>query len=96
MFRISFCNRLSILVSLFFKHQKVYNMEDGISNSSPRFHIRKMLPQETSQAVDIFGQHGLHEGRHSVVSFLQIDPNAFYVAVNDDNDGMLNECYLKQ
>ena len=80
---------------LFFKREKVCNMEDGISNSFPRYHIRKMLPQDTSQAVDIFGQHGLHEGRHSVVNFLQIDPDGFYVAVNDDNDGMLNQYYCQ-
>ena len=62
-----------------------------MSNSFPRYHIRKMLPQDTSQAVGIFSQHGYHEDENSVMNFLQIDPNAFYFAVNDDNDGM-NKC----
>ena len=69
-------------------------MEDDISNS---FHVitlekycHKTRPKQLTFSVNSY-----NEDKHSVMNFSLIDPNVFYVNVNDDNDGM-NKCQCTQ
>jgi hypothetical protein len=59
------------------------------SRSAPKYHIRNMTDNDVQQVLKIWGENGLHEGTHTIQSFLKVDPNGFIVAV-DDESGMLS------
>ena len=58
-------------------------MEIVKNNFIPRFYIRKMQLDDTSQTLDLFAEHSLYDFKNVIKNFLEIDSNAFYVAVND-------------
>jgi len=44
-----------------------------------------MKLSDVPEVLEIWKEVGLYEGTHSIDSFLEVDPNGFYVAINDDN-----------
>lgn len=58
-------------------------MEIVKNNFIPRFYIRKMQLDDASQTLDLFAEHSLYDFKNVIKNFLEIDSNAFYVAVND-------------
>ena len=56
--------------------------------NSPKFKVRKMTKDDAQEALEVFASHDLHEGKDSVMTFLEVDPDGFYVAVNEE-DGMI-------
>jgi hypothetical protein len=48
------------------------------------FEIRKMSKNDANDALKIFAFYGLFEAKHSLMTFLEIDCNAFFVAVNNE------------
>jgi ribosomal protein S18 acetylase RimI-like enzyme len=62
---------------------------DFSSRRAPKHHIRNMTDNDVQQVLNIWGENGLHEGTHTIQSFLKVDPNGFIVAV-DDESGMLS------
>jgi len=47
--------------------------------------IGKMTKSDVSQALDVFASHGYYEIIHSVQTFLAVDSQAFYVAIDTTN-----------
>ncbi|CAG2164405.1 unnamed protein product, partial [Oppiella nova] len=54
--------------------------------------IRKMTKSDVSQALDVFASHGYYEITHSVQTFLAVDSQAFYVAIDTTNDMVIGCC----
>lgn len=76
---------------------------DSRIQSPPKYYIRNMTSDDVQQVLEIWRENGLHEGTHTIQSFLKVDPKGFIVAV-DEETGMLSKLsivyilhnYLKQ
>ena len=60
----------------------------GDSEGRPKYHIRPMKDEDVGRVLQIWGDNNLHEGTHTIQSFLKVDPEGFVVAV-DDRTGKL-------
>ena len=43
-----------------------------------------MTEEDVPQVLQIWGDNNLHEGTHTIQSFLRVDPEGFVVAVEDE------------
>lgn len=55
----------------------------------PPHHIRRMVKWDVPEVLEVWKEIGLHEGTHTIESFLEVDPQGFYVAVSDENGMMI-------
>lgn len=65
-------------------------------NPMPQFRIRRMHETDVSQVLEIWAENNLHEGTGTIQSFLRVDPNGFYVAVEMENAVSENEADSKR
>ncbi|XP_074602111.1 uncharacterized protein LOC141855837 [Brevipalpus obovatus] len=52
------------------------------------YHVRCMEMSDVPEALEVWKEVGLYEGLHTIESFLQVDPEGFFVAVRN-NDGLV-------
>lgn len=57
----------------------------------PKFRVRRMRVDDVPQVLQIWADNGLHEGTHTIQSFMQVDPAGFIVAVQVDEDASSDE-----
>lgn len=53
-----------------------------MTDAVPDTFIRLMHENDVPRVLDIWRQIGLHEGLETIQSFMQVDPQGFYVCVN--------------
>ncbi|XP_054164317.1 uncharacterized protein LOC128962023 [Oppia nitens] len=58
----------------------------------PNYHIRYMTETDVPEVLQIWGDNNLHEGTHTIQSFLKVDPEGFVVAVDDRTGQVLGMC----
>ena len=66
----------------------LFNESKFINNQMhPVFYVRKMIEDDVNEVLEIWGENDLHEGTETIKSFSKVDPDGFWVAV-DDAHGM--------
>lgn len=53
-------------------------------HSPLKYHIRVMTEDDVQQVLRIWRDNNLHEGTHTIQSFLKVDPEGVIVAVDDE------------
>lgn len=60
----------------------------------PAYRIRRMRPEDVPAVLEIWAANDLHEGLHTIQSFMSVDPDGFVVAVEveeeEEEKGQLN------
>ena len=63
-------------------------LSTGITPDGIKYHVRRMKFEDIDEVLKVWKEIGLYEGTNTIQSFLTIDPEGFYVAVNE-KDGKL-------
>lgn len=66
------------------REKRLLKMET--KSSIPQYRIRYMRPEDVASVLEIWASVDLHEGTHTIQSFLAQDPEGFVVAVEVSND----------
>lgn len=64
---------------------KPSNASQPLDPPTPDYVIRRMQLQDIKAVLDLWERYELYEGKHTIQTFMQIDPEGFYVAVDKNN-----------
>lgn len=68
------------------------SISSNSSNIDFSLSIRQMAFDEVAESVQMFSDAGLHDSPSTVEAFYQYDPEAFFVAVNEDKGTIVGCC----
>ena len=72
----------------------LFNESKFINNQMhPVFYVRKMIEDDVNEVLEIWGENDLHEGTETIKSFLKVDPDGFWVAVDDAHGMSVEVCF---
>lgn len=49
-----------------------------------KYTVRNMSKEDVPEALDVWRETGIQEGKHSLYTWLEVDPEAFKIAVSDE------------
>ena len=69
---------------------KSHSIQASSPATTPQYQVRQMRPEDVDQVLNLWKIYQLYEGKHTIQTFMAIDPDGFYVA-EDLNTGIMIE-----